>query len=131
MIRAAVLLTVVLVFSEAYAEPLDDNSKEAAKTVLEIEYRGTKIRGERLEGIKIIRKILAIDYQDCDWRMVLAEDLLLVGKLDDSRDEFSRIMEIEPDFHEAGVGVARTYALDGDDLKAREYMLRMAKKATG
>ena len=127
MIRAFVMVSAVLVLSAAFAEPAKDSSGEASITVLRIEYRNARIRGERENAVKILRKILFIVPKDCDWRLVLAEELLQLRRTRESREEFFKILEIEPEFQEAAVGIARTFASEGNDTGAKIHMLKAAR----
>lgn len=127
MLRAVLLTGAFLVCALAYAEPREPGSPERL-AVLEIEYRGAKAAGETQKALDILREMaeIAPRPKNSDWYLKLAEELLAVGRVKEARREFDRVLEIEPEFAEAAVGVARTYALEGSDRAAKVEMLRAA-----
>ncbi len=127
MLRAVLLAGTFLFCALAYAQQPDEGDPERL-AVLEVEYRCAKANGEKEKCYEILREAakVAPKRKRSEWYLKLAEELLSARRIKEARLEFDRVLEIEPEFVEANIGVARTYALDGADRAARVEMLRAA-----
>ena len=127
MLRAVLLTGAFLFCALAYAEPQEPPDPERL-AVLEVEYRCAKARGEKEKCYEILREAAkAAPKRKCsEWYLKLAEELLAAGRIKEARHEFDRVLALEPEFTEAAVGIARTYALEKADRAAKVEMLRAA-----
>lgn len=125
MFRAVFFAGVFFFCGAAFAQTWDmPDSVE----VLSVQYRNARAKGENGAAIQILREIILILPEDSDWHMKLAEDLLEAGSAVEARGVFDRVLEIEPEFLKAAVGIARTYAAQKKYKKAKAEMLKAARK---
>jgi hypothetical protein len=113
----------------AYAQPEEPLPKAYDNVeMLKIDYRNAKTRGDAQDAIRILREIVRLLPRDSDWRFRLSEEMLQAGQIEGARDCFLDVIQLEPDYLEAGIGVARTFALQGRDEDAKVELLRWARK---
>ncbi len=131
MLRAIVFACVLCFCEFAFAQPEEfvfPPEPPDPLTVLEMKLRSARAKGDAAQAIKILRQIVMVEPEDADWRLKLAEDLLKARRIEEARREFAQALNIEPNFHEARIGVARTFAIEKKPHLAKAQMLEAARR---
>src|SRR5207248_1890518 len=83
-------------------------------------------RGETTQALEFYRRAVALDPVNALARQFLASGLSVIGKQEEARAEYARVIELNPSAPNSHAGAGLTYLLDGKFEEAAESAQRDA-----